>query len=92
MSGDAGFFGPDVVLEPLNDCVSNDMRIAAQVIPDGYIAFIAGLHKTEEGIAALTPAVASRSRTGFASVDVTTDLVCGAVGVQRDLRSVKHPS
>ena len=89
MSGEAGLC-PDVVLKRLNNGVSGDAQPAAEVIPDGDAAFIAGLHDPEESIPAVTPGFAACPGTGFASCDVTTDIVFGAIGVKRDLWPIRH--
>jgi hypothetical protein len=49
-----------------------------------------GLGEPEEGIAAIASVVAARSGADLAADHLTADIALGAIGVQRDFRSLQH--
>src|SRR5271157_6448054 len=62
---------------------------AARIIPDRDAEPVASLGEARESIAAITTEIAPCSGTDLVSRDVTTEVVLGAVGVERDLRPVQ---
>ena len=62
----------------------------AEIIPERYAQFGAGVHQAEESIAAISSCVAVRAAADLALDDVTADVALGTIGVQRDLRPVEH--
>src|SRR6202022_3433200 len=52
--------------------------------------FGAGLGDAEEGVAAVTAGIASRSAADLSLGDLAANIVLRTVGVERDLRAVEH--
>ena len=62
----------------------------AEIIPKGDAVLVAGLDQRQEGIAAVASDVAAGSAADLALGDEGTDVVFGAVGMERDLRAIEH--
>jgi len=80
---------PDVMVEGFNKCMARNPESAARIIPDRDAEPVASLGEARESIAAITAEIAPCSGTDLVSRDVTTEVVLGAVGVERDLRPVQ---
>ena len=65
-------------------------RRGAEVVPKFDAVLAAGLQEAEEGVAAVAADVGAGSAADLALGDVATDVVLGAVGVQRDIGSFEH--
>ena len=60
----------------------------AEIIPERDLQLVAGLEQRQEGIAAIATGIAAGAAAHLALGDESADVVFGAVGVQRDLRTV----
>ena len=80
----------DEVWQGRNEVLTGNPKPAAEIVPECDAEFGAGLGKAEEGIAAIATEVTAGSRTEFAAGNLATDVVLGAVGMQRRLGAVEH--
>ena len=62
----------------------------AEVIPEADAELGAGFGEAEKGIAGVATAIASGTARDFSPCDVTTNVVLGAVGVQRNFGALEH--
>ena len=67
-----------------------DGEACAEVVPEGDAELGAGLGEAEEGVAAVAAGVAAGSAADLALGDLATNVVLGAVGVERDLGPFEH--
>src|SRR5271170_8164961 len=66
------------------------MEAGAEVVPKFDAVLAAGLQEAEEGVAAVAADVGAGPAADLALGDVATDVVLGAVGVQRDIGPIEH--
>jgi hypothetical protein len=78
------------MVERCNDRVPRYLEPATHIIPDRDAEPVAGLDDAEGCIATIPADVASRPGADLAPRDATTDVVLGAVGVQRYFGPVQH--
>jgi hypothetical protein len=67
-----------------------DIEPCAEIIPEADAELGAGLGEAKEGIARVATAIAAGAARDFAPCDVTTNVVLGAVGVQRNFGALEH--
>src|SRR6202034_2287712 len=70
---------------------ARDTEPVTEIVPERHAQFGAGFAEAEEGITAISSQIAACSGADLPTGDLATDIVFGAVGVQRDLRPFQHP-
>jgi hypothetical protein len=66
-----------------------DEEAAAEITPEPNAELLAGFPQAEEGVAAVATLIGAGAAGDFAFDHLAADVVFGAVGVQRDLRSIE---
>src|SRR5271169_1457607 len=89
-SGRSGSPGGDDFGEGGDVPATGDFEAGAEIVPEFDSELAAGLVEAEEGVAAVAADVGAGSSADLALGDLATDIVLGAVGVQRDIGSFEH--
>ena len=74
-----------------DDWLTRDTETTSEVVPECDAEFGARLGQSEEGIAAVTSEIAAGSSADFTPCYLTSDVVFGAIGMQRDFRPLQDP-
>src|SRR5271169_1513354 len=89
-SGRSGSPGGDDFGEGGDVPATGDFEAGAEIVPEFDSELAAGLVEAEEGVAAVAADVGAGSSADLALGDLATDIVLGAVGVQRDIGPFEH--
>jgi hypothetical protein len=70
---------------------TGDFEAGAEIVPEFDAVLAAGLQEAEKAVAAIAADVGAGSSADLALGDLATDIVLGAVGVQRGYRAFRAP-
>src|SRR5258708_29565163 len=86
----SGSLGGDDFGEGGDVPAAGDFEACAEVVPEFDAVLAAGLQEAEKAVAAVAADVGAGSAADLAFFDLATDVVLGAVGVQRDIGPFEH--